>query len=419
MPTPAEREARLLAEIQASMEAGTEAGVIRVRISDEQLDGRTIRVNGRDLVNFGSCSYLGLGQDRRLKDAAIAAVERFGPSYSSSATYAAVELYSELEALLSEICHGHPVIPAPTTTLMHLAALPSLVRSTDAVIIDIQAHASLRLSTDVLRGRGVRMKTVPHNDVAAMRRAAGALLQQHERVWVLIDGLYSMYGDIAPAAAISDLLDEYPGLYAYFDDAHGFGWAGDHGVGVVLDQIELSERMFVAISLSKAFGAGGGALVCGSRGAAETIKHTGGTLTFGGPIHPAVLGAGIAAARVLLSSEHADRQKRLYERIDLTIELLREHELVSPSSERTPVFFVEIGSVDRAIRMAKIMMLSGFYVNVSGYPVVPRGHAGIRIAVRADHEPADVRELMKTLATYVRLPEDIDLDEISVEELTR
>lgn len=390
------------------MESGVAAGVIRVRITDEELSGTSIRVNGRELINFGNCSYLGLGQDQRLKDAAIAAVQRFGPSYSSSATYAAVDLYTELERRLIRIC-GYSVIPAPTTTLMHLAALPVLVRSSDAVIIDLQAHASLRLSTDVLRGHGVTLKTVPHNDVRALRRAVAALTASHDRVWLFVDGVYSMFGDVAPIEEIAALMDAHPTLYTYFDDAHGFAWAGLNGVGVVLDQIRLTDRMFVAISLSKAFGAGGGALVCGDEEAAQTIIHTGGTLTFGGPIHPAVLGAGIASADILLSPEHVERQTRLYERIDLTNDLLRRHGLETPATERTPIFFVEVGSTDQAIRMAKIMMMNGYFVNVSAFPVVPRGRGGIRFTVTADHSLADIETMVGTLAEFLDLPEDIDL----------
>ena len=390
------------------MEAGTEAGVIRVRITDEELTGTSIRVNGRHLINFGTCSYLGLGQDQRLKDAAIEAVRRFGPSYSSSATYAAVDLYTELERRLIRIC-GYAVIPAPTTTLVHLAAIPVLVRSTDAVIIDFQAHASLRLTTDVLRGNGVTLKTVPHNNMRALRRAVEVLTAAHDRVWLFVDGVYSMYGDITPVEEIAALMDAYPNLYTYFDDAHGFGWAGQNGVGVVLDRLRLTDRMFVAISLSKAFGAGGGALVCGDEAAARTITHTGGTLTFGGPIHPAVLGAGIASAEILLSPEHVDRQTRLLDRIDLVNKLIERHGLTTPAVERTPIFFVEAGTTDRAIRMAKIMMMNGYFVNVSAFPVVPRGHGGIRFTVTADHEFADIEAMLGTLAQFLDLPDDIDL----------
>ena len=230
-----EREARLLEMVQSSMQEAVDAGVIRVRITDDQLMGTKIRVNGRDLVNFGSCSYLGLGQDSRLKEAAASAVERFGPSYSSSVAYASVDLYTDLEQRLTEIFGGHSVIPAPTTTLAHLAALPVLVSRNDLVVIDIQSHASMHMAVDVLRGRGMNVKVVRHNDMKALRSVLASAAETYEKIWYLADGVYSMFGDVAPVAEIDLLMEEFGNLYVYYDDAHGFGWAGRHGVGYVLE----------------------------------------------------------------------------------------------------------------------------------------------------------------------------------------
>ncbi len=96
---------------------------------------------------------------------------------------------------------------------------------------------------------------------------------------------------------------------------------------------------------------------------AQRILLMGGTLAFGGPIHPAVLGAGIASAALHLSPEHEDRQGRLYERIDLVNQLVVECGLPVPSVARTPISFVRIGMSDQVIRMAKILMANGFFVN--------------------------------------------------------
>ena len=125
----------------------------------------------------------------------------------------------------------------PTTTLGHLAALPVLVNPDDAVFVDVNAHASMHLTTDVLRGRGNTVVELPHNDMETLEKA----IQEAESdgtcgIWYLADSIYSMYGDTAPIEAISNLLDRYPSLHVYFDDAHGFGWSGLHD-GSVLERM--------------------------------------------------------------------------------------------------------------------------------------------------------------------------------------
>lgn len=406
-----EREARLMATIQSSMQDAVDAGVIRVRITDEELTGTNIRVDGRDLVNFGSCSYLGLGQDARLKAAASSAIDRFGPSYSSSVAYASVDLYTDLERRLTQLFDGHSVIPAPTTTLAHLAALPAIVTRDDLVVIDIQAHASMHLAVDVLRGRGMNVKVIRHNDIDGLRKVLSNSTNQFKKVWYLLDGVYSMFGDVAPVAEIDRVMDEFENLHVYYDDAHGFGWAGKNGAGYVLENTKLNDRKIVAVSLSKSFGAGGAALAIGDPALAQKILLVGGTLTFGGPIHPAVLGAAVRSADLHLSDEHAERQAQLYDRIDLVNRLVDEAGLAVPSLARTPITFVRVGTSDDAIRMTKIMMTNGFFVNAAGYPAVPIREGGVRFTVTAAHSTADIEALISTLAEYVSPPDVIDLTE--------
>ena len=411
-----DRGERAIVEIQAAMEAASRAGVVRVKITDETVQGNSVRIGGRDLTNFGSCSYLGLGQDPRFKDAATAAVTRFGPSYSSSAAYASVDLYTELEGGLRKMLSGACVIPAPTTTLAHLAALPVLVGSHDTVVMDIQAHASLHLAADVLRGRGVTIKLVRHNDMQALESALETLAPSHRKVWYLADGVYSMHGDVAPVAEIEKLMERFQNLHVYYDDAHGFGWAGKNGVGYVLERATLNERVVVAVSLSKSFGAGGGAIILSDEATARRILLTGGTLTFGGPIHPAVLAAGVESTKLHLSSEHADRQQMLFERIDLVNSLMDDYRLPGPEPHRTPIGFMKVGSIERSIRCAKYMMVQGFYVNVAGYPAVPRNQGGVRFTVTASHSKDDIEAFVAALAAFALPPERVNLRDNSASE---
>src|SRR5262245_15155204 len=150
-------------------------GLVRQVAEDERFDGRCITLRGKRLINFGSCSYLGLETDARLKTAACEAVLRYGVQFSSSRAYVRAPLYHEFEALLSEMVGGSPVVLAPTTSLGHLSALPVLVGDQDAVLYDIQVHASVQGALPELRLRGVPCEALRHNRMDRLEERVATL----------------------------------------------------------------------------------------------------------------------------------------------------------------------------------------------------------------------------------------------------
>ena len=407
---PSQRQERLLRRFERSTEAGIAAGVFRVRIEDADLRGDTIRVNGRTLLNFGMASYLGLNLDPRLKQGAIEAVSRYGPVYSSSTAFTSLPLYTVLEERLERMLGGQVVI-APTTTLAHMAALPLLVPQGSLVLIDVQAHESLRLTAQILVAMGSQLVSLPHNDVGALTAALEQAPQ--ESVWYLADGVYSMFGDVAPVARLAVLLNRYPHLHLYLDDAHGFGWAGKHGRGYVLGHLPIRDRMVVAGSLSKSMGAGGGVVVFHDERTARRVRTLGGTLTFAGPLHPAELGAAVASANIHLSEEYLHLQERMNAQIALTRRLIAQHDLPVITPSDTPVWFVRVGTPTDTIEMAGRLQKDGFYVNPSGYPAVPVGYAGLRFSNSLYLDDHAYVELVEAIAGH--LPEVVDGIDITID----
>ena len=387
-------------------------GVIRLRVEDQSLTGDTITVDGDELVNFGGCAYLGLNVDKRLKAAAIAAIEQYGSVFSSSTAYTSIDLYSKLEEQLERI-FGNTILVPTTTTLGHLSVLPVLVGPGDLVLFDHHVHASVQLATQVLRGIGATVRRMPHNDLASVAAVLEESAASHPRVWYLADGVYSMYGDTVPVAEVLNLLDHYPNLYAYLDDAHGVGWKGLHGAGHVLGYAPLHERMIVIGSLAKSWGAGGAVLVLPNREMASHVLLAGATFTFSGPLHPAELGAAIAAADIHLSPERDERAAELMRHIDFVRDRLVEWQLPALSLERTPLWFVRTGTPDSAIELTRRMMADGFYVNASGFPAVARGMEGIRFTNTIYHSDRQLEKFMEALSRNmprVAAPHEIYID---------
>ncbi|NNF62878.1 MAG: aminotransferase class I/II-fold pyridoxal phosphate-dependent enzyme [Acidimicrobiia bacterium] len=391
---------RIIKLFDRNQSAGVAAGLLRVRVEDEKLVGQYVTVKGRRLLNFGSCAYLGLNLDDRLKAGAIDAIERYGPVFSSSGAYTSIDLYSRLETQLEEIFEAAVIVPT-TTTLGHLSALPLLIGAGDAVVVDAQAHSSIHLATQSLIAEGIPVRVVDHNDLEALDAALADLVGSHNAVWYLADGVYSMYGDVAPVDAISSRLDRYDNLYVYIDDAHGFGWTGSKGRGFVLEGRTLHERMVVAVSLSKSFGSGGAAIAFPNRALADRVQRLGGTMTFSGPLHPAELGAAIASAEIHLSDEHAHLMARIDEQIEYMAHLIKEFEIPAVSIDHTPIWFAHIGGMNDTLEVAQRLLADGFYCNYAVFPAVPVGHGGIRFTQTLYHSEADLAAFVECMAGHI------------------
>lgn len=356
-------------------------------------DGRHVSVGGRAMLNFGSCSYLGLETHPALKAGVEDAVRRFGTQFSSSRAYISHGLYGPLEALLAQIFE-RPVVVASSTTLGHIAALPVLVGDDDAVILDHQVHHSVQSAAQLLKARGVPLHVIRHNDMAQLERKIADLQGRHRHIWYFADGVYSMFGDFAPVQTLHDLMDRYPSFHTYVDDAHGMSWSGPNGRGVVRAELPHHPKMVLAVSLNKAFACAGGALVFPDERMATLVRNTGGTLIFSGPIQPPMLGAALAAARLHLSDELAERQRALFDLIDHTNARLDALGLPQYRVTRSPLYFIPVGLPRVVANLARRLLAEGFYVNMATFPATPMRQGGLRFMLNHHLTRADVDALL-------------------------
>lgn len=381
---------------------GRSKGIVHQFTEDEELDGRSITLNGRKMINFGSCSYLGLETDERIKEAAIDAIRRYGSQFSSSRTYTSFTLYRELEELLNRM-FGANVILSTSSTLGHRSVIPILIDDHDAVIFDHQAHISMQDAGKDLSLRGVPISLLRHNRLDELEVKLQALAPKHERVWYFLDGIYSMYGDLAPVEALEALLKKYKNLHLYADDAHGMSWAGKNGTGYMLSRMELSNRMVLCSSLAKGFASAGGVFVFSDYDQYLRIKNWGGPLTYSGPQQPAVIGASIASAKIHLSDEIYQRQDALAERINYCNKIMAELNLPVISESTSPIFFIGLGAPKVAYNMNARLMDDGIYVNLGIYPAVPETCTGLRFALTLHHTKEDIEKLAERISYHLPL----------------
>ena len=381
---------------------GIHRGILQLFTKDLSLEGNTMLLGEKPTVNFGSCSYLGLEFDERLKRGAIQAIEEYGTQFSAARIYVSSKHYEELESLTDEIFGAHTLV-APTTTLAHLAVIPVIINDDDAIILDHQAHNSMQNMVNQVKPRGVHVEMIRHNNMEMLESRVKALRQKHRRIWYFADGIYSMYGDATPVDDVYALMEKYPELHYYVDDAHGMSCYGKHGSGYVLSKKPLHEKMIMATSLNKAFASGGSALLFPNKELATKVRNTGAPFLSSGPMQPASLGAAIASAKIHLSDEIYSLQEDLQENIKYTNLMLRKYGMPNVAENNSPVCFVGVSLPAVGFNMIQRLLKEGFYTNLGVFPTVPMKNTGIRFTITRLHTFEQIDNMIGAMAHHFPL----------------
>ena len=369
---------------------------------DERLTGRTVTLGGKEMISFGSCSYLGLEYHPALRACAHDMIDRYGTQFASSRGYLSAPPYIEFEEKLSEIFDAH-AIQLQTTTLAHQAAFDALIDERDVLVLDHQVHMSVLRAARLAQVSGTRVEIVRHEQLYRALDVVAELAPHYRTVWFATDGITSMYGDLAPVGLLEDLLDVAPNVRLYVDDAHGMTWTGEKGRGSILSRMPLSKRLIVATSLAKAFAAGGGALIFEDPEECERVRLCGIPSVFSGPLQPPLLGAALASARLHLTDELAERQKHLLHLIRYANGAFAERALPLLVDEDVPVKFIRCGLPRVAEGVVRALMDDGIYANVSMFPAVSMRRAGVRLGITYDHTEAQIDQLADRIAFHLPL----------------
>ncbi|PDT50317.1 7-keto-8-aminopelargonate synthetase [Sinorhizobium fredii] len=361
------------------------------------LAGRVVALrqeNGRHVVDFVRCSYLGLDNHPHIIAGAIEALSQYGALHWSCArTRLNFSILGDLEAALSEL-FGARVITYSTVLAANMGALPLIASGyltggiKPVMVFDRLAHATLAFHKGTIATE-TRVETVAHNDLEALE----TLCQTNDSVAFVCDGVYSMGGS-ADIERLLRLQDRY-GLFLYIDDAHGVSLFGKHGEGFARSQIarRLGERTIIAASLGKGFGASGGMLLLGTARQEELFRRFAVAHAFSASLNVAAIGAALASQKLHRTKELAKLQQTLRERVALFDSLVPTEQRGSPLPIRT----VEVGDELKAIAAARALLDRGFYTSAIFFPTVARGRAGLRLCPTAGHSEDEIRALGSVL----------------------
>lgn len=378
--------------------SGVNERILHLSTDDGEIGGSLISIDGNPVVNFGSCSYLGLEFDPRLKTAAINAISRYGTQFAESRAYVSINLYRQRESYF-ETLFGAPAVVAPTTTLGHIGCIPVLVGSNDAVILDHQVHNSVQTAVEIVKARGVHVELLRHNNMEMLEERIKVLRQKYRRIWYMADGIYSMFGDKSPVKKVNELMEKYDELWYYVDDAHGMSIYGRNGGGYVLSEQAFSPKMILVTSLAKAFASGGAVIVFPNKELARQVRTCASTLITSGPMQPGNLGAAIASAEIHLSDEIYTLQGQLQDNIRFTNSMLRKYDLPLISTSDAAVFYIGVALPKIGYSMVKRMLSRGYYLNLGIFPAVPIKNTGIRFTITRMHTFRQIESMIKAFST--------------------
>ncbi len=367
-------------------------GLLRTVITRQSAQGRRVRIDGRQLLNFSSNDYLGLANHPALTAAVEKAVAAFGCGSGASRLLAGgTAVHLSLEKEISRFKSSESAVLFNSGYSANTGVIPAIAPDGCVIFSDELNHASIIDGCRLSRARTVIYR---HRDVSDLER----LLRKDKgkRNVVVTDSVFSMDGDIAPLADIRDVCLRY-GCLLYIDDAHATGVLGGGRGSLAHFGIDPNPWIIQMGTFSKALGSFG-AFVAGSAEAMEWITNTARSFMFSTALPAHVVAASLAALKIIRRDHELLR--RLWNNRDMMAEGLKETGCDLGGSE-TPILPVIMPNVGEALRLSGFMLDRGIYAPAIRPPSVlqPR----IRLTASAAHTEKDIDTLLEAMKDYYRL----------------
>lgn len=377
------------ARLASALEQRRRDGLYRQRLTLDSAQGPTVRIAGRQYLNFCSNDYLGLAAHPRVIERFRSAAARYGVGSGASHLVCGHSApHHELEEALAEFTGRDRALLYSSGYMANTGILSSLLQRGDYVFEDRLNHASL---LDGGLHSGARFQRFPHNDMRALQ----AKLQAADGPrMVVVDGVFSMDGDAAPLAELASLCAAQD-AWLMVDDAHGFGVLGERGVGST-EAAGLSPAAVPVLmaTLGKALGTAG-AFVAGSELLIEGLIQHSRNYIYTTALPPAVAAASLEA--LSLVKEEAWRRQHLADLIrrfrhgaeQLGLPLMPSESAIQP---------LLVGEAVRAVKVSETLRENGFLIGAIRPPTVPAGTSRLRITLSAAHSEEQVDQLLEQLA---------------------
>jgi 8-amino-7-oxononanoate synthase len=371
--------------------------------------GPVALMEGKQRITLGSNNYLGLTGDPRVKQAARDALDHYGTGLTGSRFMnGTTPLHLELEEQLADWMGTEDALVYTTGYLANTGAIGTLLEPGDTVVCDSGDHASI---LDAVALSRARVRPFRHNRLDKLESMLSRSESDGGGVLVVVDGLFSMEGDLSPLPDVAALCREH-GARLMVDEAHAVGVLGERGAGStelldVEDQVDLRMGTF-----SKSLASCGG-FIAGPHDVIDFLRVQSRSFMFTAAAVPAATGAALGALRIIRSDEGAemrakvlDNARYLHEGLGaLGYGVMEPNRLPDGSGLVAPIVPVLVGDDWKAVLLWKALYDAGVYVNVAIYPAVQRGGALLRTSVMATHER---EHLDRALEIFERVKDEVE-----------
>ena len=355
----------------------------------EEVMGNKVKVRGREMIMVGSNNYLGLLEHPKVKAAAKSAIDRYGVATCGSRFLnGTLDIHVELEERLAKFMKREAAQTFSTGFQTNLGIIASLVdREKDVIIADRGVHASI---IDACRLSGAKVLKYAHNDMAELEKVLASAPADAGKL-IVVDGVFSMEGDLAPLPDIVHLGRKY-GARIMSDEAHGIGVMGENGRGTpehfgVERNIDLVMGTF-----SKSFASLGG-FVAGDAKVISFIKHHARSLIFSASITPASVATVLATLDIIESEP--ERRANLW-RITRHMKAAFEAMGYDTGRTQTPIIPLMIKDDEKAFMLWRFLREDGIFTNPVIYPAVPPGESLIRTSYSATHQQEELDRVLSS-----------------------
>ena len=383
---------RLLGNIRLTEQVGLDNPYFTIHdgITNDQTT-----IEGRKFINFCSYNYLGMSGDPMVTAAAQEATARYGTSVSASRLVSGEKpLHQQLENSIANFLGAEAAITMVGGHATNETTIGHLFGPGDLILHDALSHNSI---VQGCRLSGARRRAFPHNDSVACRELLERYRGEHRRVLIVIEGVYSMDGDIAPLPDFVELKEKHQ-AYLMVDEAHSLGTLGEGGRGIAAHFGVDPRRVDLWMgTLSKSLGSCGG-YIAARKEIVEYLKYTAPGFVYSVGLSPANTAAALASLQQLRANP--ERVERLRENSALFLALANEAGLDTGASRGTPVIPVITGSSVTALQLSDRLFKSGINVQPILHPAVEDKAARLRFFMTCDHSEEQIRHTVALTAKH-------------------
>jgi 8-amino-7-oxononanoate synthase len=367
--------------------------------------GPVVEMEGRETIMLGSNNYLGLTGDERVKQAARDALETYGTGLTGSRLLnGTTPLHLELERELAEWMGTSEAIVFTTGHQANVGCIGTILGPGDTVICDSADHASI---LDGCKLSGAKLRPFRHNQMPKLEKMLERAAGDGGGVMVIVDGVFSMEGDLCNLPAVVDLCERY-GARLMVDEAHAVGVLGVRGTGTA-ELFGLEDRIDLRMgTFSKSLASCGG-FIAGPSDVVEYLRIASRPFIFTASAVPAAVGAALSALRII-RAEGPELMARLLDNAtylrqgfrDLGLVVVEPGTLPDGTQATTPVVPVVVGEDWQAVLLWKALFDAGVYTNVAIHPAVAPGGALLRTSVMASHQREHLDRALEILSETIK-----------------